>query len=1332
MKIDRTKLISELAAFANEGSGVVVGAPGIGKSYTLAELRDNLRKHKVLHLILPVERLGTATDSELKVILKREGDFVELLRAAAANTKAPAILIFDGFDAARGENERAGVLRLIQRAVNELRGQWNTIVSVRTFDAKKSRQLLALFPSEPQETNPLNGSCRQFVIPSLCEKEVEQAFDQVAGLRELHSGGTVEFQNLLRVPFNLWLIERVLRAGAKADEFSKVTSEVQLLEMYWDYRVRKASHPEDREFILANITQRMVKSHTLTIRREGIYDPRVKSAWDGLLSDEILAEVNEREACVAFTHNILFDFAVSAHLLESDPARLAAFVAEEPARPLFLRPSLVYHFTRLWHFKRNDFWRIFWCAVQRPEIHFRQIIRLVLPAVIVNEAQSIEDLEPFIVSLIKKEAIANDAVAFLLQALRILQSPKHALWADFIQVTGTHLDQRFAWDAGIIATTLLEAKETLSSKSIEACGEFSRSLLRWAWSRRADNITRQWFERLAGLIAIPLVAKTYYTNTKDSRQLIEGVLQVVGAPDFPIDCIYRLTNEVQHIIPHDPDLVAILYEKVFGYEEKSQEKTNMGTPIMGLISTRSQDYSMCRYSLIQAFPQFLNTRTFPALRGGIRAVQAFVVHDHILRYLKDRKTISDSTTKFEFRGASAFYIEDGSAIWDSTSYPDQEIGIANDIFAWLSNAAKENRTKDVEVFLEIFKNEAYIAFLWSRLLSVGALHSARLGPQLWEVTKTKVFLVESDTLYALCSFLEHAVEFFTKEQRKEIEETVLNLPVGSIGRHKDFLESRRDRLIGCIPEKFLVTSEAAKLRTSLAADSKLQPNVPPFRFSSSFKQYNEDDFLRNQGAKPESPANQEIQKLYQLLKEWADKKDETRIDHLLPTAIALKNLLSKDSQADAPVMRAAWTHLAGFASDAVIRTKSTEPERLRFLREIVLEAAANSDPEPNPQYDSKWDHASWSPAPRNDAAQALPFLAYYGSDQATLSAIKKLANDPVPSVRFLLACELWRLVERSPDLMWSILDEFAKNENNNVVLQGVTVSLWQLINRSKERCFKLIGNLLERLEEESDEDETKARGSLVCMVVDYAVWDDNQWAQDTLARWRGAPLQFAASVATAGHRLVAYIEPQHATLQLERARLLLLAHLDEVAKTLTVLQNANSNVPKEEMQRKWKLLYGVIDQTVMRIYFAMDINPSLRQRKENPLSDTTRKQFFYAALPVLEKVLSFGKQPETGMLLAPTAHHFMELLNGALNYDAKQILRMAADVVCCSKRFNYNLDGMAMKEVVKLVESILADYRDKVQEDSSIINLLEVLDAFVEVGWPDALNLVWRLDEIYR
>src|SRR5207302_5563924 len=120
----------------------------------------------------------------------------------------------------------------------------------------------------------------------------------------------------------------------------------------------------------------------------------------------------------------------------------------------------------------------------------------------------------------------------------------------------------------------------------------------------------------------------------------------------------------------------------------------------------------------------------------------------------------------------------------------------------------------------------------------------------------------------------------------------------------------------------------------------------------------------------------------------------------------------------------------------------------------------------------------------------------------------KLVHDPVPSVRFLLACELWRLLEHCPDMMWSIFDEIADKETNGVVLQGVTVSLWQLVRRAKERSLTLIAKLLERIEEESD-DEEKAQSHLVCMVTDYAAWENNKWATDTIGRWRGKPVEFA-------------------------------------------------------------------------------------------------------------------------------------------------------------------------------------------------------------------------------
>ena len=75
-----------------------------------------------------------------------------------------------------------------------------------------------------------------------------------------------------------------------------------------------------------------------------------KTAWDKLQSDEILTKVSSTGQRIAFSHNILFDYAISVLLIDDEPQHLESFVLEEPSRPLFLRPSLTYFFTRLWYY----------------------------------------------------------------------------------------------------------------------------------------------------------------------------------------------------------------------------------------------------------------------------------------------------------------------------------------------------------------------------------------------------------------------------------------------------------------------------------------------------------------------------------------------------------------------------------------------------------------------------------------------------------------------------------------------------------------------------------------------------------------------------------------------------------------------------------------------------------------------------------------------------------------------------------------------------------------------------------------------------------------------
>jgi NACHT domain len=1325
MKIQRTELIDELITFARIGNGVVIGPPGIGKTYALAELRHRLKLEKTPHLILPVERLGDGSEEDLQLVLKRQGDFVKLLQSSVAGAQQKAVLVFDGFDAARGERERAGVLRVITRAVTELHDTWNVIVSVRSFDAKKSARLLRLFPPTATE-QPDGKSCRSFQIPFLNDEELKQVFTQLPAVRTLWDHGSAEFQRLLRTPFQLWLIEQVLDSGAATSDFSSVTSEVQLLELFWDHRVRRAADAEDRESVLLHAANLMVQDHTLTVRREQVYNPATRQAWEGLLSEEILTELPEKIVRVGFTHNILFDFTAGLLLLDDDASKFADFVAEEPSRPLFLRPTLVFHFTWLWHFARAQFWDNFWYVVQREEAHLRQVVRLVLPAVIVAEARSLSDLKPLLAMLEQGNELGRNAVAFVLQALRVLNSQKVSLWCDFIRATSDHLHERFAWDAGMVALRYVEAGG-LVGEARAGCGAFGRKLLSWAWSSR-EIAKRHWFDRVAGLLGIPIVAKTFATDPTKSRELLAFTLTVLQQPAFPVDCVFRLANETRVLVPEDPAFVGEIYERVFGREEDSEQETNIGGPVLGMISNRRQDFESCQYVLLQEYPSFLAKAPQSAIRSGLLAIQDFVLRRHVTAQLRKGDSLKDVTFAFAFRGKKAEYIEDGSLFWDDSAYPDRELQIASAILRFLGDAAENNDVPRLEEFLDIFAENARLAFLWSRLLFKGAEHPKVLAPYIWELTMVPAFLKEPDTLYALGTFLEKATPHLIEEQRRKIEAAILDTGKAE-ANDSARIEYHRNRLIGCIPSHLLISREAIDLRAALVEQSNLPQNEPLFSFKMINGPATEETYFRDLGVKPDLPANHELNALFAPLKMWLEKdKNPLELRDLLPKSATLRARLDTEAEADQGVIIAAWTQLSAFAADAILLV-DRDSASFKELRNILLSAAMHPEPQPETERDAQWDSAVWSPAPRNEAAKLLPWIvAVDPSADGALDVIRKLASDPVPSVRFLLAMEIWRLAEKAPSLLWELAHRYVDDEQNGTVLYGFTGALWKMTSQDRARSRELVQTLLARVKEDNDEGCWK---NLVGMVTDYAVKYEDEWASGQLAMWRENAVQSAPALSVSGQRLIEHLRPDQSKERFGRAREALLDHLSAVAHGLTTLQRSE-NPSSDDVQKTWRMLYGVIDEAVTRLYFAADVNPNLRQRQENPLTDVERRNFFQDILPVLQKVLSFGLQPETGMLLAPTAHYFMQLLNGMLPYDPRMVLRLAAEVISCSKRFSYNLDSLALGEVVKLIESILADFTENVQDDDSVNHLLSVLDAFAEAGWPDALSLVWRLDEIYR
>ena len=326
MKIKREKLLDDLRDFAERGNGVIIGSPGVGKTYLLKALYRSLESLEIPVFILPIDQLGDGTDKTLREELSYEGNLIERLKSVPVSNQK-AILLFDAFDAARDEGIRKNFLCLIQNAIRELKGIWNVVVTVRTYDAKKSHELLDLF-GRPDDTEYQSEGilCRHFTIPPFNEDEILQALNQIGCPESIYNDGSQDFKNVLENPFNLWLLERILKASQELPDFSQVHSEVQLLDLFWQRRIDNKNDADTRLFLLAGTARQMVKKCSLSIRQEEIHEERlyisgasIRGALRKLLSDEILAKVSSTRQRLLFPTIFSLITQISVLLIEDEP-----------------------------------------------------------------------------------------------------------------------------------------------------------------------------------------------------------------------------------------------------------------------------------------------------------------------------------------------------------------------------------------------------------------------------------------------------------------------------------------------------------------------------------------------------------------------------------------------------------------------------------------------------------------------------------------------------------------------------------------------------------------------------------------------------------------------------------------------------------------------------------------------------------------------------------------------------------------------------------------------------------------------------------------------------
>ena len=1344
MKIEREKLLNDLQDFASRGDGVIIGSPGVGKTYALKELRQRLKSSEIPHLLLRIDQLGNGAAETLREELSYEGDLIEKLKSIPVSGKS-AILLFDAFDAARDEQTRKRFLTLIRRAIREL-VKWNVVVTVRTYDAMKSQELLDLF-GNPDDTKYQSADilCRHFTIPPFNENEILEALEQIGCPEPIYNEGSQDFKNMLAIPFNLWLLRKILKSSDEVPDFSQIRSEVQLLNLFWQRRIEN----ENSEHLLRQIADKMVQRRSLSIRIDEIYDtveldkPVRKIAWDQLQSDGILSKVSSTGQRIAFSHNILFDYAISVLLIDDEPRYLKDFILEDASRPLFLRPSLTYFFTRLWYYDSASFWRAFWHIFPSDQsVHLRLVARLIPTSVIANEAHGIKQLEPLLEKLQddKKKELANEAVMRLLQSLQTLPVKRPVPWIDFFDRVSEYLDDKFAWDLANLTSDILEqANESQNSEVVDTCGRIGRRLLGWVWKKRKAS-EGDWYNRIGGYWAVPLVAETYNTNVYESRTLLKKALELTKKKKFPIGFLSSLTKHVDNIWDHDSKFVILIYDTVFSHQFIGDGETRLGGAVLPITTSRRQDFKMCQYRLIKHFPNFLRAKPLEGTQAAIRSLNAFI-------YLREGVTVQDLNKAFDFRGKRACFVEDSSYIWDARSSSDEPIEMADALFEFLAELARtEESLPLLDSLLDIFRDEAVVAFFWKRLLKTASQFPKAFAPRLFELCIAKPIQMSLETRYELGLFLKAAAPVFTSEQLYQIEKSILELPQ-QIEDDSKALVTQRNRLLAAIPLNLLQTDNAKKISEKMARENRVPKNRPPVSFTTWSEPVTEEKWLQTQGVDTTAPENLKLQPLSGPLNKFSsdwlnDVPTQAAIRLVLPQLQEVYTHLKSDTGADQEIHNLLWGKLTGCVAILGRIADGLDSDVFTFSRQILLEAAKHEQPKPDPIRDAQFDHPGYSPLPRHEASRGLLRFAFHQLDPEILEAIEILANDPVPSVRMVTVMELSLVYVKAPDRFWRIMDNRAIHERNRVV-QKFLYSTLRVVARevvareNEDKITRIMAKILEHTPPTAE--GLDPSDSFTVLLVWLRIDRQNSWAFKTIEdTYFKDPVKFAKPLSRAVSEVVRnYILPKHLETdggrrRAKRAIKWLEQVIDLASNKIKELYRIVKEDDAEENIKKLHDTYNVIDEVITRLYFAVAYKRDQSEKAVGEISNDLRLDYYNEVKPLMQQVIAFARDPVSGIMFAPTAHYFMQLLRSFLDCNPKEVLHLATGVVESSEQFEYTLDSIAVRDVVEFVEILLADYRHEVREGEALDDLLNLLDMFAKIGWSDALKLVWRLDEVFR
>jgi hypothetical protein len=456
------------------------------------------------------------------------------------------------------------------------------------------------------------------------------------------------------------------------------------------------------------------------------------------------------------------------------------------------------------------------------------------------------------------------------------------------------------------------------------------------------------------------------------------------------------------------------------------------------------------------------------------------------------------------------------------------------------------------------------------------------------------------------------------------------------------------------------------------------------------------------------------------------------------SALQLRDDLLAHPEAPIEVVKRGWDVVAGVAFAAA--EASDNPSDVHLfpgIADAIEEALRHGSPQTEPTEEEFAHSGGWgSPNPRIIAAEALMALAKAQNSVTDRQSelIRALAVDPSPAVRQQIFCRVNTLYNANPELMWELCECAFRSERNRNILPFFFSAFGHVMVARPEWAADHLNSFFESLTTSTNQDGELGR-VFVSLVVSLSLWHDSERMHGLLTSWCKDPIVYhslgSIVLITLRGALVAG-DPAAPTEKQEyvrgRAREIFAA---VATNCVPVYNNAvqladNDGDALERAQISLRLL----DLLAKELYFGSGAYAASNRGLNNNatvISDaTTLARFLNEMAPTLS-ILTTVRYPSV-------THNLLGTLEALIDADPRVVFDLVVDTVLLGGNSSgYQFEALGADLLIRLVRRYLADFRAILIGDSNARSkLVQVLDIFAEVGWPDARRLIYDLPEMLR